>query len=69
MKKPIQKEMLSLQMFQKWMDEYSVLAVNEEAKLQENPSYKMKSFINADIEAHFCNKPICKSCVHCYRNV
>ncbi len=40
MKKQIRKELLSLQMYQRWMDEFSVLAANEEAKLQENASIR-----------------------------
>ena len=36
-------------MYQRWMNQFGVLDANEEAKLQENPSYKMKSFIDTDV--------------------
>ena len=67
-KEPIKKELLSRQLYIKWVEEIDTLVAHHKG-VQDNPDCKEKSSFHADVEACFASKPICKFCVNRYRRL
>jgi hypothetical protein len=68
-KEPIKKDLLSRQLYIKWVQEIKIVQVLLKGLQDEEEHNYDKSSLDAEVEAPFANKPICKSCVSRYRRL